>query len=46
MEEVIDDEFQELLKTFKRSSVHLETRDAYGIEVEFPHMAQWAPASN
>lgn len=25
----------------KRSFVHLETRDAYGTEVELPHMAKW-----
>lgn len=42
MEEITDDVFQELLKTFKRSSIHLETRDAYGTEVELPHMAQRA----
>lgn len=35
-------EFDRLLRTFERSSVHLETRDAYGTEVELPHMAKWA----
>lgn len=42
MEEITDDEFQELLKNFKSSSIHLETRDAYGTEVELPYMAKWA----
>ena len=27
--------------SFERSSVHLETRDAYGTAVELPHMARW-----
>jgi hypothetical protein len=35
-------DFDELLATFERSSVHLETRDAYGTAVELPHMAKWA----
>ena len=35
-------EFDRLLRTFQSSAVHLETRDAYGTEVELPHMAQWA----
>jgi hypothetical protein len=42
VEDITDDDFQELLKTFKRSSIHLETRDAYGTEVELPYMAKWA----
>lgn len=42
MDEITDDDFQELLKTFKHSSAHLETRDAYGTEIELPHMAKWA----
>lgn len=42
MEEITNGDFQDLLKTFKHSSVHLETRDAYGTEVELPHMAKWA----
>lgn len=42
MEEISNDEFQELLKTFRSSSLHLETRDAYGTETELPHMAKWA----
>ncbi|GIF08608.1 DUF6879 family protein [Actinoplanes siamensis] len=35
-------EFDRLLRTFERSSDHLETRDAYGTEVEIPYMAKWA----
>lgn len=35
-------EFDTLLRTFGRESIHLETRDAYGTAVELPHMAQWA----
>lgn len=43
MTAVTDDEFGELLATgFSREAVHLETRDAYGTEVELPHMARWA----
>ena len=34
--------FDRLLRTFERSSVHLETRDAYGTAVELPYMAKWA----
>ncbi|HZX06811.1 DUF6879 family protein [Kribbella sp.] len=41
MEEITEQAFDELLTQFKRSSVHLETRDAYGTEVELPHMAKW-----
>lgn len=41
MEEITEDAFNELLTRFTRSSVHLETRDAYGTEVELPHMAKW-----
>jgi hypothetical protein len=40
---VTDDEFHELLATgFDREAIHLETRDAYGTEVELPHMAKWS----
>jgi hypothetical protein len=40
---ITDDEFSELLvKGFGREAIHLETRDAYGTEVELPHMAKWA----
>ncbi len=35
-------EFDTLLRTFERSSDHLEMRDAYGTAVELPHMAKWA----
>lgn len=35
------DELNELCRGIKRSFVHLETRDAYGTEVELPHMAKW-----
>jgi hypothetical protein len=35
------DELNGLCKGIKRSFVHLETRDAYGTEVESPHMAKW-----
>jgi hypothetical protein len=35
-------EFDTLLRSFGRESVHLETRDAYGTVVELPHMARWA----
>jgi hypothetical protein len=35
-------EFDHLLRSFERESVHLETRDAYGTTVELPHMAKWA----
>lgn len=42
MQEITSDEFSELLTSFKRSAVHLETRDAYGTETELPYMAMWA----
>ncbi|GAA5160592.1 hypothetical protein GCM10023321_43590 [Pseudonocardia eucalypti] len=42
MASIADDEFEELLRNFKRESIHLETRDAYGTAVELPHMAKWA----
>lgn len=35
------EEFDDLLHSFRTSAVHLETRDAYGTEVELPHMARW-----
>jgi hypothetical protein len=35
-------QFDRLLRTFARESMHLETRDAYGTAVEVPHMAKWA----
>lgn len=42
MEDISLDEFRRLLNSFKRSAIHLETRDAYGTETEIPHMAKWA----
>jgi hypothetical protein len=39
---ISEDDLDRLLRTFERSSVHLETRDAYGTVVELPHMAKWA----
>ena len=42
MTPVGDEQFEELLTSFAREAIHLETRDAYGTEVELPHMAQWA----
>jgi hypothetical protein len=35
-------EFDKLLRTFARASLHLEMRDAYGTAVELPYMAKWA----
>lgn len=35
------DELNSLCRGIKRSFVHLGTRDAYGTEVELPHMAKW-----
>ncbi|MEV0777679.1 DUF6879 family protein [Streptomyces sp. NPDC050428] len=35
------DELNALCRGIKKSFVHLETRDAYGTEVELPHMAKW-----
>ena len=42
MTPVTDEEFDELLASFGREAVHLETRDAYGTAVELPYMAKWA----
>jgi len=42
MTSISEAEFDRLLRTFALSSVHLETRDAYGTAVELPHMAKWA----
>lgn len=43
MTPVSNEEFGALLRSgFDREMVHLETRDAYGTEVELPHMARWA----
>ncbi|WP_026257744.1 DUF6879 family protein [Actinopolymorpha alba] len=41
MASITDEEFERLLSEFKRESIHLETRDAYGTAVELPHMAKW-----
>lgn len=41
MTPVTDEELEELLTSFRRAAIHLETRDAYGTAVELPHMAQW-----
>jgi len=35
------DELNELCRGIRTSFVHLETRDAYGTDVELPHMAKW-----
>ena len=42
MAEITAEDFQELLRDFERSAVHVETRDAYGTETELPYMAKWA----
>ena len=42
MTPVTDEEFEELLVSFRREAVHLEMRDAYGTAVELPYMAKWA----
>lgn len=35
------DDLNELVQDIETSFVHLETRDAYGTEIELPHMAKW-----
>ena len=42
MASISEQEFATLLRSFERSSIHLETRDAYGTAVELPYMAKWA----
>jgi|SRR3954447_2277133 hypothetical protein len=42
MASLTDEEFDGLLTGFTREAIHMETRDAYGTEVELPHMAKWA----
>ncbi|MFI1241477.1 DUF6879 family protein [Nocardia salmonicida] len=42
MTAISDAEFDRLLTDFTASAVHLETRDAYGTEIELPYMAKWA----
>jgi hypothetical protein len=39
---IAEEEFDRLLSSFGRETIHLETRDAYGTAVELPHMAKWA----
>lgn len=39
---IADEKFEDLLTSFEREALHLETRDAYGTAVELPHMAKWA----
>lgn len=41
MEEITAADLSQLTGSFESSMVHLETRDAYGTEVELPHMAKW-----
>lgn len=41
MASITDEEFDRLLREFKRECIHLENRDAYGTAVELPHMAKW-----
>lgn len=42
MTSISDDEFDRLLTEFENTSIHLETRDAYGTAIELPYMAKWA----
>lgn len=35
------EELNELCRGIRKSFVHLETRHAYGTDVELPHMAKW-----
>lgn len=42
MTSISEAQFDELLESFERDSIHLEMRDAYGTAVELPHMAKWA----
>ncbi len=41
MRSVSSSDLRELCLGIKKSFVHLETRDAYGTEVELPHLAKW-----
>ena len=41
MRQVSASELSSLCKGITTSFLHLETRDAYGTEVELPHMAKW-----
>lgn len=42
MTSISEADFNQLLASFEREAVHLETRDAYGTAVELPYMAKWA----
>ncbi|HEX6683717.1 MAG TPA: hypothetical protein VF062_13020 [Candidatus Limnocylindrales bacterium] len=41
MRQVGYDDLNELCQRIAKSFVHLETRDAYGTEIELPHMVKW-----
>jgi hypothetical protein len=41
VQQITEQEFAELTGSFKRSAIHLETRDAYGTETELPYIAKW-----
>jgi uncharacterized protein DUF6879 len=41
MRQATYEELNDLCRGIRTSFVHLETRDAYGTEVELPHMAKW-----
>jgi hypothetical protein len=38
---ISEEEFVALFHTVEREAIHLEMRDAYGTEVELPHLAKW-----
>lgn len=43
MTSISDVEFDQLLTSgFEHELIHVETRDAYGTEIELPYMAKWA----
>ena len=41
MEPISYDAFDALFASFRLEALHLEMRDAYGTEVELPHLAKW-----
>jgi hypothetical protein len=41
MRQVTSTDLNDLCRGITRSFAHLETRDAYGTEIELPHMAKW-----
>lgn len=41
MESVPYERLREQFTTFQREALHLEMRDAYGTEVELPHLRKW-----